>query len=172
MPLSNVEVAVEERLIEPPVIVSPDADESPPIEPTDIPPANVEVAVEEACMGLLRTLNPPANSEVLVVDVATTNPNAGEVVAERVKVWVAVSDEAERLVHAEEGLLKENVWDDAVSPLSEVIAVKGMQLSETEKQPPVRLMPEAKVDVELELVCWILPPVIVRPEEVAEKPAA
>ena len=37
----------------------------------------------------------------------------------------------------------------------------------TKKHPPVRLIPEANVEVELEFVCKILPPVIVRPAEEA-----
>ena len=80
---SALEMEPAGRIMSPPDTSSPLEEESPA---ADIPPANVEVAVEEACMGLLRTLNPPANSEVLVVDVATTNPNAGEVEAVRVKV--------------------------------------------------------------------------------------
>jgi hypothetical protein len=44
IPLLNVEVAEEERLIEPPVMVSPEEEPSPA---EDIPPAKVEVAVEE-----------------------------------------------------------------------------------------------------------------------------
>ena len=47
-PLLNVEVAEEERLMEPPVIVRPEADAKPPLDATLIPPANVEVAVEDA----------------------------------------------------------------------------------------------------------------------------
>ena len=45
MPLLKVEVAPEERLIEPPVIVRPEPDERPPSEPILIPPAKVEVPV-------------------------------------------------------------------------------------------------------------------------------
>ncbi len=47
MPLLNVEVAEEERLIEPPVMERPEPEERPPVAPTLMPPANVEVAVEE-----------------------------------------------------------------------------------------------------------------------------
>ncbi len=51
MPLLKVLVAPEERLIEPPVIVRPEEELRPA---PDTPPANVEVAVEEA-------LSPPFN---------------------------------------------------------------------------------------------------------------
>ena len=50
MPPENVEVAVEVLRMEPPVIVSPEAEERPPVVETEIPPENVEVAVEVALM--------------------------------------------------------------------------------------------------------------------------
>ena len=50
IPLSKVEVAEEVKRILPPVMVSPDPEVNPPMEATDIPPAKVEVAVEEALM--------------------------------------------------------------------------------------------------------------------------
>jgi len=55
-PPRNVEVAVlvisrlPEDLIEPPEMVRPEAEESPPTDATEIPPWNVEVAVEVALM--------------------------------------------------------------------------------------------------------------------------
>ena len=60
--------------MEPPEIVSPEADESPPADDTLIPPANVDVAVEEDWIGLFCTRSPPKNSDVLVVEVAVMNP--------------------------------------------------------------------------------------------------
>lgn len=62
IPLLNVEVAPEERLMFPPEIMSPAAVESPPEVPTLMPPAKVEVAVEEELSPPEATSN-PLNSE-------------------------------------------------------------------------------------------------------------
>ena len=50
IPLFAVEVAPEERRRLPPVMVTPEAEERPPIEEMAIPPAKVEVAVDESMM--------------------------------------------------------------------------------------------------------------------------
>jgi len=86
-------------------MVSPEAEEIPPVVDTEIPPAKVEVAVEEELRPPAATRS-PLNAEAWSVEVAVMNPYAGEVEAMRVKVWVSVTDDTEREVQSEEELLK------------------------------------------------------------------
>ena len=66
-PLLRVEVAPEERLIDPPVIESPLVEASPAPE---IPPANVEVAVEEELSPLFRIVRPETLNLPAIVEEA------------------------------------------------------------------------------------------------------
>ena len=85
----------EAKLIFPPVIVSPEADESPPMEATLNPPARVEVAVEEELNPPINLANPltfkveptveePVERRLVVVAKPTfVNPNSVEEAVER-----------------------------------------------------------------------------------------
>jgi hypothetical protein len=167
-PPAKVEVPAPWENIWPPVSTKPFAEASPPAErPDDIPPAKVEVAVEEAWIGLFNTLSPPRNSEVRVVEVAVMKPKAGEVEAEVVKVWVEPEEEIDKTFQSFEVLTTEKVCVPAVSPFRELIPPTQVPL--TAKQPAEISKPEAKVEVPAP-VWTIRPPVRVRPCDDANPP--
>ena len=150
-PLLNVEVAPEVKRMLPPVIVRPLEEASPPAE---IPPMNVEVAVEvaliEAKLGVVVPTTLPDES----VDRTILFPTLAKfklVPALNVRVpEVKLSEVSERRKERE-------------SRPSKVLALVVMQLlEESRKQPPVSTMPLAKEEVAEEVLRRV-PPVISMP---------
>src|SRR3990167_6900760 len=151
MPPEKVEVAVDVLRSEPPVIVRPLEEASPPVE---IPPMNVEVAVEvaliEAKLGVVVPTTLPDES----VDRTILFPTLDKfklVPALNVRVpEVKLSEVSERRKERE-------------SRPSKVLALVVMQLlEESRKQPAVSLMPLEKEEV-AEEVLRSVPPVISMP---------
>src|SRR3989338_993689 len=159
-PPEKVEVATEvisrlpEDLIEPPEMVRPEAEESPPTDATEIPPWNVEVAVEVALM-----------DATCGVVVAATFPLASVARRELAPVFASLRLVPESNVRVPEVKLSEvsERRKERESRPSKVLALVVMQLlEESRKQPAVSLMPLEKEEVAEEVLRRV-PPVISMP---------
>jgi hypothetical protein len=108
MPLLKEEVADDERLIEPPVMVSPLVEERPPAPVESIPPAKVEVEllpriVVVAVPPIPRLPSPVMPTpkekvEVAVVEVDVRERKVGVTESMILKVWAVPDEEIERFV--------------------------------------------------------------------------
>lgn len=150
----------------PPVMVSPDALEMPPAVDTLIPPANVDVAVEEELSPPAATRS-PRNSEACSVEVAVINPNAGEVEAEVLKVCSVPAEDIERTFQSLEELVTAKVWVVPVSPLSEVIPASSPQV-----RYPVEVVSKALEHPRSPLFVNLVPPAMTTPPSKVEEAVA